>query len=136
MLRISIPYMPRTALTFAQDLSKLLLPMIGRPGGKLSVSLRSVTLTILGAELVDMLLDARGDCCVLLRCRSTYHGRICSHRFDSDLMYKQAPELSGRKIRRKRSIPSRSEVHSVLHHHLFSHGIILRFGQSENRKGW
>ncbi|KAJ9112608.1 hypothetical protein QFC19_000628 [Naganishia cerealis] len=36
MLRISIPHMPRTSLTFAQDLSKLLLPMIGRPGGKLS----------------------------------------------------------------------------------------------------
>ncbi|KAJ9107636.1 hypothetical protein QFC21_001096 [Naganishia friedmannii] len=36
MLCISIPHMPRTSLTFAQDLSKLLLPMIGRPGGKLS----------------------------------------------------------------------------------------------------
>ncbi|KAJ9093623.1 hypothetical protein QFC20_007082 [Naganishia adeliensis] len=36
MLCISIPHMPKTSVTFAQDLSKLLLPMIGRPGGKLS----------------------------------------------------------------------------------------------------
>ncbi|GHJ86131.1 hypothetical protein NliqN6_2533 [Naganishia liquefaciens] len=36
MLRISIPQMPKTSVTFAEDLSKLLLPMISRPTGKLS----------------------------------------------------------------------------------------------------
>ncbi len=36
--RLTIPMMPKTATTFAADLSAALLPMIAKPSGRLTVS--------------------------------------------------------------------------------------------------
>jgi cohesin loading factor subunit SCC2 len=81
MLCISIPHMPKTSVTFAQELSKLLLPMIGRPGGKLSVSSGSSPVRAQDPlrHLSRQTLEETVACyCVVVRHVTEEYGRVAS----------------------------------------------------------
>lgn len=81
MLCISIPHMPKTSVTFAQELSKLLLPMIGRPGGKLSVSSGSspIRAQVSLKHLTRQTLEETVACyCIVVRHVTEEYGRVAS----------------------------------------------------------
>jgi hypothetical protein len=81
MLCISIPHMPKTSVTFAQELSKLLLPMIGRPGGKLSVSSGSSPVCTQDPlrHLSRQTLEETVACyCIVVRHVTEEYGRVAS----------------------------------------------------------
>ena len=109
IFRTSIPCLPKSASNFAVELSKVLLPMIAKPSGRLSVSQRITVRSRCVMRDVNTTFvfvfpkDARRGGHVLLRCCDSLDPGVHKDSYHSQVLHPEDSirDCQGRKVRKQ-----------------------------------